>query len=412
MNTVTHIGGNLSRIKVQNQSVIKRMIYFQGPIQRPAIAKALGLTLPTIAANVNLLVEKGIVEEDKSLISPSFPGRPAAPVKIIPNSRYFIGLAIRRTKRHLCIVDYFGKPVFTAKDNTLLPDYDENIRASSEMLKQAVNNSPIPVDKIAGVGVSVPGIVDSSTGRLLTHRQYYWADKDVCGDLLHFSSCPYPLYINNDACARIYGQEVFYHEGLRGISSCAYLYISTGIACPLVIRDPQRMTIISVGPGELGYMVLEPSLDADQHGVSNGTLSSLAGERALRQQANDLVHSGQAPLLAKICGGREPTIPQILEAQQAGEQSADQLIKRAVFYLGVAVANVDNFVRPEKIFVDTNLISGDEQNQEVFFQTVQKHLFSASGAKPNIVFVESDEFTGAKCAAAVAILNDFDTYVG
>ena len=41
-------------------------------------------------------------------------------------------------------------------------------------------------------------------------------------------------------------------------TSFAYLYISNGIACPLMHNEPNYMTV-PIGPGEIGYMVMEPS---------------------------------------------------------------------------------------------------------------------------------------------------------
>ena len=141
-------GGNLPRIKIQNQSLIRKMIYMKGPILRSEIAERLGLTVPTITTTINSLIELGIVGNVKNAAVPSNSlGRKASPVDIIPDSRYFIGMEMRRTFRHLCIIDYRGKVIFSSSDRTVYTDYNDNVHSVSQLLKNALQNLPLPSEK-------------------------------------------------------------------------------------------------------------------------------------------------------------------------------------------------------------------------------------------------------------------------
>jgi predicted NBD/HSP70 family sugar kinase len=204
------------------------------------------------------------------------------------------------------------------------------------------------------------------------------------------------------------GVRLFKRELLNDIPFFAYLYVGNGISCPLIQNNIGSSTA-AIGPGELGYMIMDPSKPWGKYG-STGSLSSLSGERAVGDRCREAVDKGQAPILSGMCGGERPTMEQILAAQDAGEESICEIIKNAVFYLGIAIANIDNFVRPKTILVDSRLLS-KEENRKYFLDTLRQNLFRPAFTVPDILFLDYDEFSGARGAAAVAIQTDLDSYV-
>ena len=109
-------GNNMMRLKQENQSSIRKIIYLRGPVLRSSIAEDLHLTLPTITTNVNAMLQSGILFEDRDNVVMT-PGRSALPVDIVPNSRYFIGVEITQLSRSVCICNYRGAIVYTSIDN-------------------------------------------------------------------------------------------------------------------------------------------------------------------------------------------------------------------------------------------------------------------------------------------------------
>ena len=55
------------RLKQENQSSIRKIIYLRGPVLRSSIAEDLHLTLPTITTNVNAMLQSGILFEDGTM---------------------------------------------------------------------------------------------------------------------------------------------------------------------------------------------------------------------------------------------------------------------------------------------------------------------------------------------------------
>jgi N-acetylglucosamine repressor len=401
-------GGNLPRIKIQNQSSIRKMIYMHGPILRSEIAETLGLTVPTITTTVNSLIELGVIDNVKdSSLSSNTLGRKAWPIDIVPDSRYFIGLEMRRTFRHLCIVNYRGQIIFSSSDRTVYPDYEHNVKSVGLLLKSCLQNLPVPLDKIAGVGVSAPGIIDSDHGVLQAHRKYNWYEKNIIKDIAEISGYKGSMVAGNNAYARALSQQLFHRETIRGFSSFVYLFISSGIACPFILCDPNTLST-AIGPGELGYMILQPAAYGGTEPAS--TLSDLSGERAMIEQCSALVNEGKAPYLASLCKDEIPTLSQILEAQEFGEESIDFVVNSAIYHLAISLASIDNFIRPNALLADAHIFQC-KRNQDTFIKTINEYVFRPQSTVPNIIFIDHNEFSGALGGAALAIKKDFEQYL-
>ena len=123
-----------SRVKALNQSSVLKMIYFYGPIKRSDIAEQLGLTMPTITTNVNSLIGAGLVQEEQNPCPDSNRGRKARPVDIIPDAQHYVGIEMRGSRRVICVQNFRGQILYTAKDDTPCRDYEKNMELSCAML--------------------------------------------------------------------------------------------------------------------------------------------------------------------------------------------------------------------------------------------------------------------------------------
>lgn len=394
------------RLKQENQSSIRKIIYLRGPVLRSAIAEDLHLTLPTITTNINAMLQNGILFEDRDNVVMT-PGRSALPVDIVPDSRYFIGVEITQLSRSVCICNYRGTVVYSSMDNTFYENYEEVMASAAHLVQTALRSTVVPETKIHGIGVCLPGLIDSEAGKLLAHRQFRWYDKDVVTNLRELTGYAGPITIENDASSRALAAQLFLREQLREVPSFFYLYVSIGIASPFVNND-FSLSGSPVGAGELGYMIMDPKMPFGTWG-STGSLNNLAGIRALKEQAFEAASNGRAPYLHALCGNNLPTESQLMESA-THDEVIDALIRDVILYLGVAIANEDNLVRPHSILVDAPYFV-HQQYRDLFMDTLYKYSFRPSSFRFHVVFLDRDELPGARSAAAVAVRNDFDKYI-
>lgn len=395
-------GGNLSRVKLSNQVAIRKMIYHYGPITRAEISRQLNLTLPTITTNVNTMLSQGILwEVAPSATDKHVMGRPANPVDIAENCAYFLGLEMRGARRQLCLTDMRGHILYEDASETAYVEYEDALRSACEMIRKALQARVVPPEKIARIGFCIPGMVNQERGRLLVHPGYNWIDKPLCQDLARLTGFQKPILIENNARARAYGALMFHPEMIHGCGSFAYMFISTGIACPFILNDG-LLSATALGAGEAGHMVLDPLGPKCSCG-NRGCLESMASDTAVIRASLAAIQAGEAPLLSSLCAGQEPAMEQILQAQEAGDPVIGNVVQRALYYIGLAIANIFNFIRPDRLLIEGKLFT-NTKNRQVVLDTVNDNLYSTI-KDVNFIFVEPDDHSGALGAAATAIQN-------
>ncbi|MDE7219215.1 MAG: ROK family transcriptional regulator [Oscillospiraceae bacterium] len=402
-------GANLTRVKAANQAAILKTIYHLGPIRRSEIARLLELTLPTITTNVNSMMARGIVRETGSDRSDGRSiGRKAHPVDIVPESRRFIGVELQGARRTACLLDYRGRALYTCEDREACPDYDRNIRLSCRLISQALDTCCLTLEQIAGIGVCAPGLVDHERGILEVRPSDNWRNKDLRGDIARLTGYEGPISVENNACARAYGAQLFQREVLGDAQTFAYLFINQGIACPLVLNTATAFGSL-VGAGEVGHMVMVPGGLRCSCG-NQGCLEAYASDRAVLDRCAALLDGGRAPRLRELCGTEGPAMEHVLTALDQGDRDVAEVVERAVYILGVAVANINNFACPDKMLIEGKLFCRQE-NRDHLLTVVRANLCGVIRSGTEFIFVEPEACSGAMGAAAMAICKDLETYI-
>lgn len=394
-------GANLPRVKVSNRCAILRMIYGCGPIRRSEIAKSLGLTMPTITSSVNGMIAAGIVRETGPAESGGgCVGRRAQLVDIVPESRYFIGAEIDGRERTVCLLDFRGGLIHSFKDETPYRDYEDNITLTCEMIGRLMDEAG---QGIAGIGVCLPGTVDSGRGVLEASPSCGWMDRDIRADMAQCTGYRGPVSVCSSACARAFGVQLLQRELVGKAETFAYLFISEEIACPFVLNGSGSFGLV-VGAGEIGHMVMEP--DGAKCSCGNrGCLEAYSSDRAVRAACAAALAEGHAAGLRDICAHGEPAMEQIIRAQAEGDADVAGIAARAVSTLGVAVANVSGFVSPGLVMIDGELFR-NEVNRVALREEIRRNTRGAARSETKLAFIEPDILSGARGAAAMAICRE------
>ena len=249
-------GNNLPRIKITNQFLIREIIYRRGPVSRIEVSEELGLTLPTITTNVSMMIDKGLLREVPSPVRTKNLGRHTMLVEMVPESHKYLGVEIRGTLRRAVLVNLRGDILASASDDTMYPDYDKALGNAVELVRSIFTRNGISSRNIDAIGLCTPGLVDSQNGLLIIHPGYQWEQKRIGDDFAAALGYSGPVYIENNAIARAYALSLFNPGKLKDASSFAYMYVSTGIACPL-LNDARKHFGVVAGEGEVGHMVID-----------------------------------------------------------------------------------------------------------------------------------------------------------
>ena len=408
-------GSNPIRVKKQNETLIKEIIYKYGPISRSQIAQMLSLTPPTITTNVNGMIRQGFVremdqEDNPGELIPSESGdgrRPLGrrPVQIdfVPEACYVVGAEINKYEIAVCMLDLRGKIITSSRRTLENDDYDRIIQALLEQINKVIANSGISQEKILGAGVGITGFVDPKTGVLKRSAYQNWENnRKVAEDIRQGLNMP--VIIENNARMRAIGEDMF--ENQLHTDTFAYYLISYGIACPMFIKN-SILTGGASGAGEIGHVVVDIHGSKCQVCGDYGCLEEMASERAIVKQIKAEIKQGTPTVLREAKKDPEQLVMKdILAAESQGDELACRVVEKAIVYLGIELANIINFISPPLVIID-GYIMKEKRNRRLLLEETKKHLFGLDHQNIEFRFVEFDPLTGAKGAGALAIKTYF-----
>ncbi len=408
-------GSNPIRVKKQNETLIKEIIYKYGPISRSQIAQMLSLTPPTITTNVNGMIRQGFVremdqEDNPGELIPSESGdgrRPLGrrPVQIdfVPEACYVVGAEINKYEIAVCMLDLRGKIITSSRRTLENDDYDRIIQALLEQINKVIANSGISQEKILGAGVGITGFVDPKTGVLKRSAYQNWENnRKVAEDIRQGLNMP--VIIENNARMRAIGEDMF--ENQLHTDTFAYYLISYGIACPMFIKN-SILTGGASGAGEIGHVVVDIHGPKCQVCGDYGCLEEMASERAIVKQIKAEIKQGTPTVLREAKKDPEQLVMKdILAAESQGDELACRVVEKAIVYLGIELANIINFISPPLVIID-GYIMKEKRNRRLLLEETKKHLFGLDHQNIEFRFVEFDPLTGAKGAGALAIKTYF-----
>lgn len=180
--------------KRQNKARIASHILHRKQVSKPELAIELGLSMPTVLQNVKELLEAGIVEEVGEYESTG--GRKAKALSVVKDVRYAAGVDITANHVGFVIIDLKGDAVCSIRVRRRFENTAEYYEGLAAELEQFLDAGGVDKKKILGVGISLPGIIDKESSRLV--RSHILQVSDINLEVIS-RHIPYPVHFENDA---------------------------------------------------------------------------------------------------------------------------------------------------------------------------------------------------------------------
>lgn len=377
--------GDRQFIKEVNIALVLNTIRHHAPISRVDIAERTGLGRSTITGIINRLMRDGLVQEIGSAESVS--GR--KPVLLTFNERalYVVGIKVAPRKATVALLDMDAKVLHT-ETVALSPSADaEQVAAALRQTVESVSGRQgIAVEKLLGVGVVMPGVVNPATGTAVTSYFLGWANFPI-RDVLE-QAMDMPVYIDNDANAMALA-EALYGAG-AGYQDLVGMTVGVGIGAGVIIGGRiHRGARFSAG--ELGHMCVVKDGPLCACG-RRGCLEAVAGDAAMVRRARDEVAAGRSSALRSLVHGHPDLITRevVVEAALEGDPVTREILAEAGRWLGLAVGNVVNMLSPSCIVVggEAALQAGDlilQPMREAMAEVVYPQLSESLAVVPALL---------------------------
>lgn len=337
-------GSNHHLTKIQNRSMVLKMICTGKNITRIDISRQTSLSKMSVSNIVNELIAEGYVAEEAEQLKNNSIGR--NPISLKPNTEIHrvLGIYISR--------DYADAMLSNLKCEVLYKtqctfDFDETETSFIEKIKiltsNILNSENVKGKNIAGIGISCIGPLDIENGIILEPPNFHKIRSIHIKDLLE-KEFGYKVYINNDMNASAIAEKL-YGKG-RLFSDFIYLGVTNGVGSGIISNNSLFMGSMGFS-GEVGHMTI--NFDGPQCTCGNtGCLELYASIPKIVDQARDSVLLGMDTALVNYTNIEWKDI---VDQAFMGDKLSNNLIDRLCLYISIALVSLINLYDPQAIYL-------------------------------------------------------------
>jgi glucokinase len=255
-------------------------------------------------------------------------------------------------------------------------DIYTNKRWTIEEILSSVFNiyNEIKVDNLENIGAGIPGAVDSRKGKVIFSSNLPF--KDINLAKLLSNKLNVKVKIENDANCAVYGEMLFGQA--RGYSDILQVTIGTGIGGGLVINK-KIYTGHNGFAGEIGHHVIVA--DGELCGCGKqGCFEAYASMKSLVNYAEKNVNGVKDTELKK---GRI-TGKEIYRLAKIGDQYAQRLMSRHIYYLAIGISNLITIIQPELVLIGGGISEEGEFLVTQLNKEIKRYIYGNHDFKLNV----------------------------
>lgn len=369
-------------------SAVLGLLGTRGQASRTEIAQALNISPATVTQVTKVLLARGLIEELD--LVPSRGGRPARMLGLVRSAGFAIGAKVAAD--HVVVIETeLDGSVRRSASHAFQPGAADALDRLGVLLGAMVLGHE---GHLLGIGIGVPGSVDSQASGVVNAPTIGWTDVRVGAALR--AALDVPVLVDNDvntlaAAERLYGVG-------RTLSSYLIVTIGRGVGCGIVV-DGSIYRGSHGGAGEIGHIPVH--VDGPVCGCgARGCLESYIGERALVRRA---IADGVIRQRGSQRG--------LLAAARSGDERACLIYREAGQLLGRALAGVVHTLDPEAVVLMGEGIDAWAFWEPGFNHSLRGHLMPARRGVPVVVEPWSEE-KWALGAASLVLSAPFDAESG
>ncbi|GAA4572406.1 ROK family transcriptional regulator [Planotetraspora kaengkrachanensis] len=327
-----------------NRAVLLRSLYFGGPASRNELSATTGLSAATVSnmtgdlLGENVIVEAGQVDSDG--------GRPRMLLRVNPEYGFAVGVDVGETHVRVELFDLDMKERAKVEYalRTARHEVELVVRHIIAGIDVVLAEGGVSARQVLGVGVGVPGIVESGPEGLVQAKTFGWEGVPLKALLREGTSLP--LFVDNGA--KTMGQAELWFGSGRGAGNAVIVFLGSGIGATLV-TDGTTYRGAASAAGELGHVKVTIGGRACRCG-GRGCLEAYAGAEGILDRAGIHVDAADEE-----------------RALAALVKQGSPVVDETIAYLGIGLANMIHLFDPERVVIGgwAGLILGRERLDDI-----------------------------------------------
>ena len=336
---------------MEKKKIILNTVRENQPLSRTRIKEITSIRPGTITALVkDLKKENFLLGAGKEKSSR---GRKQSLLKLNGEKYFALGLEFDADRVIALLVDLNGNIIATPK-GAAISDIGEN-KGKEAIIEKIISIASslcqeIPLDKLLGIGIADPGIVNTKEGVSLFSSLIPGWENVSLGKILS-EKLKIPVKLIGAPKAKVLAE--FNSGAGKQIKNLLFIEFGSGIACG-VMSDGKLLRGYNEMAGELGHTHISPDGAICGCG-SYGCLEAVAAMPAMVKKVKKSIEAGSESLIKSSEDG-EINAVRIFEAANKGDKLCLNILDESAHYLGLGIANAINLFNPEMVIFDKRMV--------------------------------------------------------
>jgi len=387
--------GNNKFLKEYNEAGILDLIRTGRARTRADLSKATGLSPTATGLIVSSLIERGYIRERGT--GESKGGRRPVLLELVPGSCFSIGLDVDVGSVLYVLMDITGNVIYEGSADIDTKTPEAAVSALASHVNEIIRCRLIDKDRLLGVGISVPGLVEPKTQKIVLAPNLGWQDADL-GAMLR-ERLEMPVYVENEAMASAICEN--WIGACREVNDFVCVNIKSGIGAGIFTGGrPYKGS--SGSAGEVGHVIVDD--EGPRCGCGNyGCLETFASTSRIVEKARKMARQGVASFVSDSGNTYSIGLDNIVKAAREGDTQALGLLSEAAGYIGIALSSLVNTLNPSKIVLGKDFVKYGDLVMDLIKGIIERKALKKPASVVEVAVSEIGERSSTLGAAIIPL---------
>ena len=367
------------------------------PVSRIEIVDRSGLSRGTVSTIVGELLEDGLVHEAPSQAQGvQSRGRPRTLLQMNANAAFVVGVKISMHQLSISVTNLRADPlaalILPIRARRLDPDTVAAILEDG--VRAAVANADLKLSDIRGLGVGLPGFIDSAAG--VSRWSPILGDMPVPFAQMVQQRLGPPTVIQNDANLVAMAERWFGHG--QDVEDFLVVTLEGGVGMGLYLGGEMRSGAHGQG-SEFGHTKMAIAGGPRCRCGQTGCLEAYVGAYAILREAGR--HIELPPDLDELSLEREAH--RVAELARGGADALRGVFERAGEMLGLGISNLINVLDPAKVVISGAGVHAADLLAPALRESVRRNTHVGIAGRCEVIFREWGDDVWARAAASLVL---------
>lgn len=370
-----------------SRALVRRLLLQRAPLSRAELAEHTGLSRPAITEICQELAEQGFVcETGARTLGRSAVGRRRVQLDLCASAGCALGVLVAAENSAVTILDLKGQVIDTVRVQPPTGPPKRVLAFLAAAAHERLTSVGGTRQRLVGVGVSVPGVVDSPAGRLRLAPFFGWADVPVRD--VFAAAFSQPVTVGNPLEAIAAAEMLFGSAARLPRVDLVLVNVSTAIGAAFVLAGRLHRGA-DFASGQIGHLIVDPA----------GRLCGCGRRGCLDAQASGDV----LVALAAEQGRTYASFSDLLVSADSGDALAAALLDASAQKVGTVVGDLITTLNPALVVVSGMVLRLGTRYVDRVRQVAMERAWRVADATAEVVPSAFGVHAAAVGAAAIAL---------